>query len=56
MGVRRVLYAQIFTQLNQDLPIIYLYAPRWLFGTTAKLQGFVPVADGMLRLNGVTMK
>ena len=53
---RRGLYAQIFEQLHQDLPIIYLYAPRWLFGSTAKLHGFVPVPDGMLRLNGVTLQ
>lgn len=56
MPKRRALYAQIFEQLHQDLPIVYLYAPRWLFGATAKLHGFVPVPDGMLRLNGVTLQ
>eukprot|EP01037_Dinobryon_pediforme_P002153 gene2153-2190_t len=56
MSQRRLLYAKIFDQLHQDLPIVYLYAPRWLFSTTAKLNGFVPVADGMLRLNGVTLQ
>ncbi len=56
MPTRRGLYAQVFEQLHQDLPIVYLYAPRWLFGFSAKVQGFVPVADGMLRLGGVSMK
>ncbi len=55
MTQRVGLYAKAFEQIHQDLPILYLYAPRWLFGMTAKLQGFVPVADGMLRLNGVTL-
>ena len=52
---RRVLYGKAFAQLHQDLPIIYLYGPRWLFGMTNRLQGFVPVADGMLRLGGVSL-
>jgi peptide/nickel transport system substrate-binding protein len=55
MAQRVGLYARAFEQIHQDLPILYLYAPRWLFGMTAKLQGFVPVADGMLRLNGMTL-
>ncbi len=53
---RRAVFAKVFTQLHEDQPIIYLYAPRWLFGLSAKVQGFVPVADGMLRLNGVSFK
>lgn len=55
MSQRRELYAGAFEQLHQDLPILYLYAPRWLFGMSAKVQGFVPVADGMLRLGGVSL-
>jgi peptide/nickel transport system substrate-binding protein len=55
MPQRLGFYAKAFELLHQDLPIIYLYAPRWLFGMSAKVTGFVPVADGMLRLNGVTL-
>jgi peptide/nickel transport system substrate-binding protein len=55
MDQRRGLYARAFEQVHQDLPILYLYAPRWLFGLSAKVQGFVPVADGMLRLGGVSL-
>ena len=46
-------YAKAFELLHQELPILYLYAPRWLFGMSSKIEGFTPVADGMLRLNGV---
>lgn len=55
MSQRRALYAKAFGILHQDQPILYLYAPRWIFGMSAKLEGFEPVADGMLRLNGVTI-
>ena len=55
MGQRLPLYAKAFEMLHQDLPILYLYAPRWIFGMSSKISGFAPVADGMFRLNGVTM-
>jgi peptide/nickel transport system substrate-binding protein len=56
MAVRGPLFARAFAQIHEDLPILYLYAPRWLFGMSAKVKGFVPVADGMLRLGGVTLE
>jgi peptide/nickel transport system substrate-binding protein len=55
MEQRGALYAKAFEVLHQDLPILYLYSPSVLFGMSAKLQGFVPVADGMIRLTGVTL-
>ena len=54
VAARRALFAKAFAQLHEDQPIIYLYAPRWLFGLSSRIKGFVPVADGMLRLNGVS--
>ena len=53
MAVRMATYRQIYTLLRDDLPIIYLYSARWNFGMAAKVEGFDPVADGMLRLGGV---
>jgi peptide/nickel transport system substrate-binding protein len=53
MGTRLGLYGKAFATLHEDLPILYLYAPRWIFGMSSKISGFSPVADGMLRLNGV---
>jgi peptide/nickel transport system substrate-binding protein len=53
MAVRMATYRKIYTLLRDDLPIIYLYSARWNFGMAAKVEGFDPVADGMLRLNGV---
>ena len=56
MGQRLALYGKAFETLHQDMPILYLYAPRWIFGMSSKIEGFAPVADGMLRLSGVTMR
>jgi len=52
---RQKLYAQMWTQESQDLPITYLWIPRNIVGMTAKLQGFRPVPDGMIRLQGLEM-
>ena len=53
MAVRMATYRKIYALLRDDLPIIYLYNARWNFGMAAKVEGFDPVADGMLRLGGV---
>jgi peptide/nickel transport system substrate-binding protein len=55
VGQRRALYAQMWTQEQQDLPITYLWTPRNIVGLSAKLQGFRPVPDGMIRVQGLEM-
>jgi peptide/nickel transport system substrate-binding protein len=55
MARRLGYYTKAFELLHQEQPIMYLYAARWIFGMSSKVEGFVPVADGMLRLNGVKM-
>lgn len=55
MGQRLGFYGKAFELLHQDLPILYLYAPRWIFGMSRSVKGFIPVADGMLRLSGVSI-
>jgi len=52
---RRSKYAQVFQQVRQDLPLSYLYNTRNIAALTAKLQGFRPVPDGMIRLQGLEM-
>jgi peptide/nickel transport system substrate-binding protein len=52
---RKALYAQMWTQESQDLPITYLWTPRNIVGMSAKLQGFRPVPDGMIRVQGLEM-
>jgi peptide/nickel transport system substrate-binding protein len=53
LAPRKALYGQMMTQEEQDLPISYLYTPRNIVGMSAKLTGFRPVPDGMIRVQGL---
>ena len=55
VGQRRALYAQMFQQTTQDLPIIYLWSQKNIVGMSVKVNGFRPVPDGMIRLQGVSL-
>ncbi len=52
---RRALFDQILEQTRQDLPILYLYNPKNVVGMSARVTGFRPVPDGMIRLQGVSL-
>ena len=52
---RKDVYAQMWPQLRQDLPITYLWTPTNVVAMSAKLTGFRPVPDGMIRLQGLAM-
>jgi len=39
--------------LNDELPVIYFGHQAWIWGLNKKVAGFVPSADGMVRLIGV---
>jgi peptide/nickel transport system substrate-binding protein len=53
---RDALYAKMWDQERQDLPLIYLWTPKNLVGMTAKLTGFRPVPDGMIRVQGLELR
>ncbi len=55
MAKRRALYGQLFQLDQTDLPISYIYTVRYFAGMTAKVGGFKPVADGIIRLQGLTL-
>ena len=48
-------YAKFMEQERKDLPIIYLYHPVNIVGMSAKLSGFKPVPDGLIRLQGLSV-
>ncbi|CAM4134824.1 ABC transporter substrate-binding protein [Bordetella tumulicola] len=50
---RRELYAQAMQKMQEDDPRIYLFYLPWIFGTQAKVQGFIPYPDGLIRLKNV---
>ena len=39
-----------------DRPQLFLYNIKWIWGTTARLAGFVPSPDGLIRPQGMTLK
>jgi peptide/nickel transport system substrate-binding protein len=53
---RKALYAEATKLLLDDRPMIYLYHQNWLYGLSAKLTGFTPVPDGLIRLRDVKFK
>ena len=55
VAARRALYGKIATQSNLDLPIMYLYSPKVMIGMSAKVGGFTPIADGLVRTKGLTL-
>jgi len=55
LAARRAAYAKAWAQLRQDLPIIYLYHRQNIVGMSAKVTGFTPIADGLVRLQGVSL-
>ncbi|MCW3474007.1 ABC transporter substrate-binding protein [Limobrevibacterium gyesilva] len=56
VAARRALYAKVAAQSAQDLSIMYLYIPKTIVGMSAKLAGFKPVPDGILRPQGMTLQ
>ena len=52
---RRELYASMWTAQRQDLPIMYLWTQKNIAGLSAKVEGFRPMPDGMIRLQGVSL-
>ncbi|HBK05350.1 MAG TPA: ABC transporter substrate-binding protein [Acetobacteraceae bacterium] len=54
-AARRAEYAKMMEQERKDLPIVYLYNPVNVVGLSAKLSGFHPVPDGIIRLQGLSI-
>ncbi len=55
MPKRKALYAQIAALEQKDVPLSYIYTFRNFAGVSAKVSGFTPVGDGLIRLQGITL-
>ncbi|HTI79656.1 MAG TPA: ABC transporter substrate-binding protein [Acetobacteraceae bacterium] len=55
LAKRKTEYAKVWEQVQQDLPVMYLYNPRNIMAMSVKVKGFRPVPDGMIRLQGLEM-
>ncbi len=53
---RAKLYAAAAERYVKDRHIIYLFHRKWLFAMSAKLQGFTPNPDGLIRLGGLKLQ
>jgi peptide/nickel transport system substrate-binding protein len=56
VGERQALYADAAAIYLAARPHIFLYHLKWLWGTTARLDGFTPFPDGIIRLQGMTLR
>lgn len=54
-AARRGIYQKLAEASADQLPIIYLWNPKFTWGMTKKLSGFVPVPDGLIRVQGMTL-
>ena len=52
-AARKLLYGKLAERLGQDLPVMYVYAWKNLFGHSTRLTGFIPVPDGIVRPQGI---
>ena len=55
LAKRKALYGQVAELEQTDVPLSYIYTTRNFNGMSAKLTGFKPVADGMIRLQGLAL-
>ncbi len=55
-ALRAPLYKQVSEIYLRDRPIMILYHQNWIFGTTARLGGFAPVPDGLIRPQGLELR
>ncbi len=53
---RQDLYTRAAELYLKDRPIMYLYHQKWLFAHSAKLAGFKPLPDAMIRLENVRLQ
>ena len=56
VGERQALYDQAAAIYLAARPHLFLYHLKWLWGTSAKLDGFTPYPDGIIRLQGMTLR
>ncbi len=53
---RKAIYETAAKVVNTEIPILYLYHRKVLIAQTTKVDGFVPVPDGLLRVVGLKLK
>jgi len=52
---RKAAYEKAFTQVEADMPLIYIYHPTLLFAQSARLEGYRPSPDGIIRIQDLRL-
>lgn len=52
---RRAIYNKVWEQEAHELPITYLWTWKNVAGVSAKVQGFEPISNGLIRLQGISL-
>jgi peptide/nickel transport system substrate-binding protein len=52
---RLAIYQKAWAEESRDLPITYLWTWKNIVGMSAKVQGFVPIPDGLIRVQGLSL-
>jgi peptide/nickel transport system substrate-binding protein len=52
---RLAIYQKAWAEESRDLPITYLWTWKNIVGISAKVQGFVPIPDGLIRVQGLSL-
>lgn len=53
-AARKAIYDEAMVIMLDDLPRVFLYHQKWIWSHSAKMKGFTPYPDGMIRLENVT--
>jgi len=54
-ALRAGLYRQAAAIYLEDRPVLFLQHYAWLWGANAKLRGFAPTPDGLIRVKGMSL-
>ncbi|WP_441518913.1 ABC transporter substrate-binding protein [Bradyrhizobium sp. 2TAF24] len=55
-ALRKAIYEKLTARILNDEPIVYIYHQRILIAHTVKLDGYVPMPDGLIRVVGLRLK
>ncbi len=53
---RRTVYEKMTRASAEELPIVYLWNPKFTWGLNKAITGFTPVPDGLIRLQGMALR
>ncbi len=53
---RKAVYERMATQFFADLPQLYLFHRKWFVAHSARVEGLKMLPDGLIRVNGLTLK